>query len=184
MASLQKLNLWHRRAPWLMAFAAAAIALGCHLFVQRPADHRLAQLRSKRSAAAGELSASRVALAEMPRIEREVEEVRRKLESARKLPQDQDLGKFWRDVQELGKEASLSKLGWQPGVPRKRELISEIPIALSFEGDFLGVCAFLRRAEEMPLLSAMRKLSIKTIDPTVGRVEVQLTMNVYFADGY
>lgn len=184
MASLQTLNLWYRRAPWMIGAAAVTIALVSHFFTQRPAGQRLQALSREHATAAAELAAARAALVELPRVQREVEEMRRKLASARKLPQHQDLGQFYRDMNAFAQEAELSKLTVQPGVPRQRELISEIPVSLSFEGDYLGVCAFLRRAEEMPRLTAMRGLSIKGLDPMAGRVEVQLSMNLYFADGY
>jgi Tfp pilus assembly protein PilO len=183
-ATLQTQHRWYRRAPWLLALAAVALAAASHLLLARPAERRLSDLHRRLESSRGALESARAALAELPRVERDVEEARRRLDSARALPQHQDLGQFIRDVTAFGEEASLSKLTVQPGVPRARDLVSEIPVSLNFEGDFLGVYSFLRRAEAMPRVTAMRALSIKTVDPMAGRVEVQLSVALFFTDGY
>jgi Tfp pilus assembly protein PilO len=182
--TLQTQHRWYRRAPWLVAVTAAAVALASHLLLARPAERRLSDVHRRLETSRSALQSARVALAELPRVERDVEEARRRQESARALPQHQDLGQFIRDVTAFGEEASLSKLTVQPGVPRARDLVSEIPVSLNFEGDFLGVYSFLRRAEAMPRLTAMRALSIRSVDPMAGRVEVQLSVALFFTDGY
>jgi Tfp pilus assembly protein PilO len=184
VTTLQTQYRWYRRAPWLLALAAVAVAAGSHLLLARPAARQLSDLRLHLAVARTALSTANASLTELPRVERDVEEVRRRLESARSLPQHQDLGQFIRDVTAFGEEASLSKLTVQPGVPRARDLVSEIPVSLNFEGDFVGVYAFLRRAESMPRVTAMRGLSIRSVDPMAGRVEVQLSMALFFTDGY
>jgi Tfp pilus assembly protein PilO len=184
-ATLQTQYRWYRRAPWLLALAAAAISLASHLLLTRPAEAQLSDVRRRLEHSKMAARAARSSLKELPRVERDVEEARRRLESSRALPQHQDLGQFIRDVTAFGEEASLSKLTVQPGVPRRAgELVSEIPVSLNFEGDFLGVYSFLRRAEAMPRLTAMRALSIRSVDPMAGRVEVQLSVALFFTDGY
>ena len=181
---LQTQHLWYRRAPWLLAVSAAAVAAGSHLFLARPAAQELSALTGRLAASRAALATARTSLADLSQVEREVEEARRRLESSRALPQHQDLGQFIRDVTAFGEEASLSKLTVQPGVPRARDQVSEIPVSLNFEGDFLGVYSFLRRAEAMPRVTVMRALSIKSVDPMAGRVEVQLSVALFFTDGY
>jgi Tfp pilus assembly protein PilO len=183
-ASLHTQHRWYRRAPWLLALAAVAVAGGSHLLLARPASNELSDLRTRLAVARMALVSTKAALADLPRVERDVEEARRRAESARALPRHQDLGQFIRDITAFGEEASLSKLTVQPGVPRARDMVSEIPVSLNFEGEFLGVYAFLRRAEAMPRLTAMRGLSIQSVDATAGRVEVQLSMALFFTDGY
>ena len=183
MPTLQQQNLWSRRSPWVTATAALALAAAFHLLAHRPATHRLAAVRGQLHAARAELAAARADLAELPRVEQEVQDTRRRLAASRRLPQNQDLGQFIRDVTAFGEDAALSKFTVQLGVPARRDLLSEIPVSLNFEGDFLGVCQFLRRAEQMPRLTSMRGINIRSVDPAAGTVEVQLSMNLYFADG-
>src|SRR4051812_30110122 len=183
-ATLQTQLRWYRRAPWLLAVSAAAVALASHLLVARPAERKLSDVHRRLEYSRTAAQSARGALTELPQVEREVDEARRRLDSARALPHHQDLGQFIRDITALGEEASLSKLTVQPGVPRARDLVSEIPVSLNFEGDFIGVYSFLRRAEAMPRLTAMRALSIRSIDPVAGRVEVQLSVALFFTDGY
>src|SRR5436190_2795338 len=145
-ATLQTQHRWYRRAPWLAAVAAAALTLASHVLLARPAEQRLSDVQRRLAESREAARSARAALSELPRVERDVEEARRRLDSARLLPQHQDLGQYIRDVTAFGEEASLSKLTVQPGVPRSRDLVSEIPVSLNFEGDFLGVYSFLRRA--------------------------------------
>lgn len=183
-ATLQIQHRWYRRAPWLLAVAAASVTLASHLLLARPGEKRLSDVHRQLEISSSALQSARAALAELPRVEHDVEEARRRLESTRALPQHQDLGQFIREVTAFGEEAALSKLTVQPGVPRARDLVSEIPVSLNFEGDFIGVYSFLRRAEAMPRLTAMRALSIRSVDPMAGRVEVQLSVALFFTDGY
>lgn len=183
MLSLQAQFRWLNRAPWILSVAALAAVLTHHLVFARAADARLESLSAQIAAADLGLRSADASLAELPRVQQDVDELRQKLESARKLPQHQDLGQFLRDINTFGEEASLAKLTVQPGVPRRREMVSEIPVSVSFEADFLNAFSFLRRTEDMPRLTAVRGLSIKSLDGSAGTVEVQLSMALFFSDG-
>ena len=55
--------------------------------------------------------------------------------------------------------------------------------SLKFEGKFPSVANFLRSAEEMQRLTRTRRLDLKCRDVKSGNVDVELSMNIYFADG-
>ena len=182
MLTLKQKRILSERVPYLSASAALALVVVCHLFAHRPAARELAGLREQTAAARAELATARVRLADLPRVEQDVTELRQRLASARRLPQGQSLDEFVRQITAFGEESSLSKLTVQQGVPRARDLLSELPVSLSFEGDFLGACGFLRRTEQLERVTSVKAVTIKTVDPTQGRVEVQLLMNLYFAN--
>ena len=73
----------------------------------------------------------------------------------------------------------------EPGVPVRSDLYAEWPISLKFEGDFKNVFNFLRRAEEMQRLTRVKGLRVRSIDTSgkSGQVQVELSMNIYFAEG-
>ena len=48
---------------------------------------------------------------------------------------------------------------------------------------FLNACTFLRQTEEMQRLTRVRSISIRSKDGKLGQVEVQMAMNIYFAEG-
>ena len=67
-------------------------------------------------------------------------------------------------------------------MPTRAEQVRELPIKLQFEGDFTSVYAFLRNVEEMPRMTRVRGMQIKSRDRDAsGQVQVQLAMNIYFA---
>ena len=91
----------------------------------------------------------------LPDIASEVGRLRARLDRSKKsIPKSQELPQFIRDVTTLSQQASLRKFGYKPGVATRGELVSEMPIMLNFEGDFVNVYSFLRNAEEMPRLRA------------------------------
>jgi len=55
---------------------------------------------------------------------------------------------------------------------------------LKFEGNFLNACAFLRSAERMKRLTHVKGLKIRSADAGKnGAVQVELSMNIYYAEG-
>ena len=65
---------------------------------------------------------------------------------------------------------------------RRQDLYGEIPIVMSFEGDFTNVFGFVRRLEEMQRLARVKQMTVKAKDGKAGQVDVSLTMNIYFSE--
>jgi Tfp pilus assembly protein PilO len=96
------------------------------------------------------------------------------------MPRQQELPSFIKDIWQLADQASLRKFYLTPGVPSRDERFNQLPVKLTFEGDFVGVYSFLRHAEEFQRLTRVRGMNMKCKDRQ-GQVGVQLTMNIYFA---
>jgi Tfp pilus assembly protein PilO len=152
--------------------------------LHQPAADRLAEVNERIIAMRSELTAVKAQARDLPTIERDVERLRQHVDASHRLPQHQEWGPFIRELTAFGEETSLSKFTVQPGVLRKQDVLSEMPVAVNFEGDYVSACSFLRRVEEMTRLTSTNGLTVHVVDSTVGRVEVQLSMNLYFADGF
>jgi len=100
----------------------------------------------------------------------------------RQFPRQPELGPFIKDLTQISQSLSLHEWKYQPGAPRHVDTYFEMPIQMHFEGDFLNVASFLRQIEDMPRLTRVWRISMKNKDPS-GVVEVDMTMNIYFADG-
>jgi len=161
-----------------------ALAGGFYLLGYRPADHQLKQLTAQMQAKHQELQSSRHEAEKLPAVEMDVQNLKLRLERYdKKLPRQQELGQFIRDITQLSQQSTLRKLTVQPGVPKRHQLFNELPISLNFEGDFLAVFSFLKETEEMQRLTRVRAISVKCRDTKLGHVEVQLSMNIYFTEG-
>jgi Tfp pilus assembly protein PilO len=181
MGNLQNHVRWFIRAQWALAGLMLAL-LGVFLvFGYRPQLAHLRQLQLETSQRQYELRMNQLKTEALPAIAADVKMLRQQLDASKKLPPQQELPQFMKDVAALGQECLLQDFTFKQGVPAPGSLFCEQPISLSFDGDFLDAFNFLRRTEEMQRLTRIRQMSIKTKDGDPGRVQVQLSMNIYFA---
>jgi Tfp pilus assembly protein PilO len=96
--------------------------------------------------------------------------------------QQPDMDQFMREITQVSEDAALKKMTVQVGAPKRDDRLSEMPIGLNFTGDFNHVLTFLRQTEEMQRLTRIRSLTIKTRDARQGAVDVDVALNIYFAD--
>ena len=184
MQSLQSQSQLCTRTQWIMGgVLVLGIGLAYGLWC-RPENNRLSSLHEDIHLRQRQLQANQTQASLLPQVQVQVEQLRKKLaDFGKAMPKQPDLGQFIREVTQLSQRAALRKVSVQPGVPRRCELFCELPITLQFEGEFMSVFAFLQQAEDMQRLTRIHGLSIKSKDLTHGQVEVQLSMNIYFAEG-
>ena len=178
--SLQSFTIWMVRAQWTLASLTVLLVGGFFVFGYCPGTARLNGLDAQISKARADLSSSRNQTSILPAVAQEVERLRSKLKQVKSIPRQQELPQFIKDIAQLGDQASLKKFDLKPGVPARSEQFSELPVQLTFEGDFVNVYSFLRHAEELQRLTRVRGMSIRSRDK-LGQVKVQLTMNIYFS---
>ncbi|HLL88418.1 MAG TPA: type 4a pilus biogenesis protein PilO, partial [Tepidisphaeraceae bacterium] len=171
------------RTQWILGGALAAFVVGFALFGYRPAAQRLATLAMEIESKERSLAADEVNARKLPVVALEVEKLRARLERFdKKLPNQQELGPFIGDITQASQAATLRRLTVQPGVAKRGELFSELPISLNFEGDFLSVFSFLQQTEGMQRLTRIRSLAVRSKDTKLGTVDVQVSMNIYFSE--
>lgn len=153
----------------------------------RPNKQKLDGLDMQIATKRRDLTSNRSRVQILPDVLLAVNEMRNRLERFdKKLPKAPELHAFINSITEVSSEAGLrSKWTVEPGVPVRSELYAEWPIALKFEGDFRNVFTFLRRAEEMQRLTRVKGLKVRSIGASgnSGQVQVELSMNIYFAEG-
>jgi Tfp pilus assembly protein PilO len=181
MGNLQNHVRWFIRAQWVLGGLMVALLGVFFLLGYRPQIARLRQLQQQIAQSQYELRESQVKTKALPAIASEVKNLRQQLDASKQLPARQELPQFLKDVTALGQACSLHPFTFKQGIPARGELFCELPINLSFEGDFIDAFNFLRHTEEMQRLTRVRDMSIKAKDGQTGRVEVQVSMNIYFA---
>jgi len=117
----------------------------------------------------------------LPAVAAEVRQLRKQLEGQKKLPAENDLAQFIRDLTRLGDNWSLKGFRYKPDASRRNECFAQLPIQLTFEGDFVKVFSFLKQVEDLERLTRVRNLQVKARDAATGQVQVELTMNIYYA---
>jgi type IV pilus assembly protein PilO len=153
------------------------------LMVYRPQIRRLAELQTAWETEHLSLKSNQTEAQRLPAVAREVESLRQKLDRFdKRLPKQEELGSFMKDVTNYQQQVNLKKMTWGRGEPRHTELFAELPLTLNFEGDYLSVMNFLRQTEDMPRLTRVRSMMLKSKDDRPGYVDVQLSMNIYYAE--
>jgi type IV pilus assembly protein PilO len=154
-----------------------------YVFGYRPTSARLVSLRQEIENQRRELKGNQLRTQIRPELEQRVNELQRKVDRFdKKLPKQQDFGQFYNDITFLGRQSALSKCAVEPAaVPRRNDGVVELPIDLRFEGNFLNVFSFLRQIDQMQRLTRVQNLKVIAKGNT-GQVEVQLSMNIYYAE--
>jgi Tfp pilus assembly protein PilO len=177
---------WCSRAQWVLGVTIVVCLGGFYLLGYRPQTRRLADLHMQIDARQRELRANQSRTLIRPEVERKVNELKRRLDRFdKRLPRQQEIAQFIREVTHLSRQSSLRRWEVMPEAPRRfpNDAFAELPIRLKFEGDFLSVFSFLRQMEDMQRLTRVRGMNVRTADPSTGQVVVDLSMNIYFSEG-
>lgn len=183
MRTLQSQAGWCARAQWVLSVGVIAVVAAFYFLGYRPSSAKLANLHAQIEVKQRELETNAEKTQFRPELEREVSEKRRKLERFDKqLPREMSWGQFMNDITLLREQSGVRNWDFLPAVNRRDELFVEVPIDVSFEGDFLSVFSFLRQMEQMQRLTRVRDLTLTGKRDAPGQVEAKLSMNIYYTE--
>lgn len=174
-----------RRAQWAMGVGAAAVVGGLVAFGVRPAAADLWAANGRVAVGRADVAVGLQRVAALPAVTDSVRQLRRRVDRFDKLvPHEQDLAGFIGDLTRAGRAAGLGRIAWRPDAkPLRSDRYTELPIRVSFGGDFrTGLCAFLHDLDAMPRLTRVRQMTVTAVPGGAGRVEVEMTVSVYFAE--
>lgn len=180
MIPLNQQSEWIRRCHIVLGVSSGVCLLLFYFLIYRPMTHRLAEIRREVASAELQIGKNEDAARDLDNIKRDVQLLREQIARSRKLPGDQDLSGFLREISGLAQGASLEKFRCEPASTRKLALCSEMPITLKFSGPFMEVSSFLRQTEEMPRMMRTRALSLKSKDGKSGMVDAELSVSIFF----
>jgi Tfp pilus assembly protein PilO len=184
--SMQTLkNQSARYGPMQSAMGVLALVLLAVFYFAaiRPADQRRAAAVVGIQAQKSQLVVNQREAAKLPGVRVEVRRLKNQLDGLdKKLPKRPDTDQFGREITQVSEQCSLKKVNMQVGAPRRADVVSEMPIALNFTGDFESVIAFLQQTEDLQRLTRVRSLSIKSRDAPPGARDGGRAQNIYFAD--
>ena len=186
MRTLQTQAEWCARAQWVLGITLAVMVIAFYAVAYRPNKQRLDDLDMQIAAKRRDLASNKTRVQIMPDVLLAVNTMRSRLDRFDKsLPKEPELHTFINSITEVSAQAGTrNKWTVEPGVPVRSDLYAEWPISLKFEGDFVNVFNFLRRAEEMQRLTRVKGLKVHGINAgKSGQVQVELSMNIYFSEG-
>jgi type IV pilus assembly protein PilO len=108
------------------------------------------------------------------------EALRKRLEAAKeRLPQEREIPGVYRQVSDLAIQSGLGVALFQPKPAEERDVLTEVPIAVTAEGTYHQMGAFLQRVGQMPRIVSLGEFRMLGIDRAPGTVRAELTLATY-----
>ncbi|MEO1237306.1 MAG: type 4a pilus biogenesis protein PilO [Planctomycetota bacterium] len=151
-----------RKDQALVAGAIASAVLAFTFGVWLPESRALRELDARIAAAQAELGPDFLEPTSMDRQQREVDEMRDRLESAdRYVPDSPDLASVLRSLTEAVESRGVRGQQFRTSPTRRHRRYCEVPIELEFSDTFLSAYAVLEEIERMPRLVRVDALSFR-----------------------
>jgi hypothetical protein len=184
MHSLQSQINWCRRTQFALLVGVSAFVVLFYITGYRPRALYEAHLDAEIAGAQSQLAVVRAQSKRLPEMSADLLRLRSQLSGFPAMPPVSDVGEFLGQLTDLSKQSGVHKLevNFAPAI-RQSDQLTQLPLALKFQGDFQSAFDFLRRLEEMHRLTRLEGLSIHALDATSGNVQVSLSMEMFFSGG-
>ena len=108
------------------------------------------------------------------------ETLRKRLETAKeRLPSEREIPQVYRQVSHLATQAGLGVSLFQPKPAEDRDVLSEVPIAVTAECTYHQLGAFLERVGKMPRIVSLGDFRLIGIDRPTGTLRAEMTLATY-----
>jgi type IV pilus assembly protein PilO len=105
---------------------------------------------------------------------------RKELEQAKeRLPSEREIPAVYRQVSDLATQSGLGVSLFQPKAAEDRDVLSEVPIAVTAECTYHQLGAFLERVGKMPRIVSLGEFRLIGIDRPTGTVRAEMTLATY-----
>lgn len=148
-----------------------------------PQQRKLGHVRQEIVRADQQLVADRQAVACVPEMVQQVDELKRRFKNFdRRLPAQQELSEFLKEISTTVLAERLENQVIQPGNPTRGDLYNRLPILLQFEGGFQGLANFLSKLDQMERLTQIESIVVRPVKPESDRLKVEMKVNIYFTE--
>ena len=106
--------------------------------------------------------------------------LRKRLETAReRLPSEREIPQVYRHVSNLAARSGLGVALFQPKPAEDRDVLSEVPIAVTAECTYHQMGAFLERVGKMPRIVSLGEFRVTGIDRPTGTLRAEMILATY-----
>ena len=108
------------------------------------------------------------------------EALRQRLEAAKeRLPSEREIPGVYRQVSDLATQSGLGVSLFQPKPAEDRDVLSEVPIAVTAECTYHQLGAFLERVGKMSRIVSLGDFRLVGIDRPTGTLRAEMTLATY-----
>jgi type IV pilus assembly protein PilO len=106
--------------------------------------------------------------------------LRKQLDQAKeRLPSEREIPAVYRQVSDLATQSGLGVSLFQPKPAEDRDVLSEVPIAVTAECTYHQLGAFLERIGKMPRIVSLGEFRLIGIDRPTGTLRAEMTLATY-----
>lgn len=168
------------RDSFIMAGIVLAMVAAALIFVHFPASWELDRIRNDMATEETALTSKADRTSIVPDLQRHINAMKSKHKNFHcRLPKQQELGEFLREISENLAVGNLTDQMIEPGQPLHEEFFHTLPIVLRFQGSYLALAHFLERIDRFERLTRVQRLSITT-KPGESFLNVMVQLNIYF----
>ena len=108
------------------------------------------------------------------------EALRKRLDTAKeRLPSEREIPQVYRQVSNLAARSGLGVSLFQPKPAEDRDVLSEVPIAVTAECTYHQLGAFFERVGKMPRIVSLGEFRLTGIDRPTGTLRAEMTLATY-----
>jgi Tfp pilus assembly protein PilO len=151
------------------------------LVVYSPQSNRLGAVRDQISRVAQQCEEDATKGEQIPQMQADVARLKSEFQDFdRRLPRQQELGEFLREISGAGIAGRLDDQMIKPGNPSTGTLYNLLPILMDFTCSFTELVGFLDRLNAMPRLTRVERITMSPTTDATQRVKVHMQVNIYF----
>jgi type IV pilus assembly protein PilO len=157
----------------------ALIALG-YFFLISPIQLRIEALVQRKNQVTTEVTQARAQVAEIERFRRELVELEKRLVLLQdRLPSEKETPTLYRALSSAAEQAGLGVSLFQPKEARAKDVVSEIPITLSAEGNYHQLAKFFERVAGLPRVVTVNDFKMAGLAKAKNSMKADMTLATY-----
>jgi type IV pilus assembly protein PilO len=171
-------------APRSQRIAAGVLGLvvvaAIGYFAMSPKAAERDVLRRRNDALTAEVLKARADEAMLRRFRVQAEALRKRLESAQaRLPSEREIPGLYRQLSDLALQSGLAVALFASKPAEDRESVSEIPIAMTAEGNYHQLAGFFSRMGKIQRIVNLGEFRLAGIDRPTGTLRAEMTLATY-----
>lgn len=161
-------------------FGVVAILAGGYFLLISPVQARIDVLITKRTALNTEVNQVRAQVAEIERFRREIVELEKRLALLKdRLPSEKETPTLYRAVSTAAEQSGLGVALFQPKASVPKDVVAEIPITISAQGNYHQLAKFFERVAGLPRVVNVNDFKLTGLGKSKDSMKADLTLATY-----
>ena len=170
------------RLPKVVLGLVGLVAIGAlgYFFLISPVQIRIDALISRRTQLTSEVNTLRAQVAEIERFRRELAELEKRLALLKdRLPSEKETPTLYRALSTAAEQSGLSVALFQPKEAKPKDVVNEIPIAITAQGSYHELAKFFERVAGLPRVVNVGDFKVTGLAKAKDSMKADLTLATY-----